>query len=373
MVDGSVEKGRHFLIATPVAGARNGMNQHVSPARKPSNEGKSASWPTRFLLLGVAVALLVVGLLVGEPVAPRDDLPQRGVSPIVRRTVSEALAVPAAMAPYLNEPTANGRVVEERFWSAALNREVIYAAYLPPGYDDGDARYPVLYALHGIGGSHVEWIEFGAPAVADSLFTTEGAPPFIMVFPQGDQSYWFNHPNGDAWADYLVEDVIPYIDSRYRTVTAREGRAIGGISMGATGALQIALRRPDLFSVVGVHSPSLPAPHDVDFHLRDPKVFWYFADREAYAPYDPFQIAQWSPDRDGLRIWLDVGDADQWRETVELLAGVLAGEQLNHRFSIGENGSHEHIYWIPRMPDYLNFYAFELLSPNPFSPYGQEP
>ncbi|GIW05503.1 MAG: hypothetical protein KatS3mg060_0308 [Dehalococcoidia bacterium] len=316
------------------------------------------SVPTRFVLLGVAVLLLAVGLLFGEPVAAPAGSPELGVSPIVRRSIQEARSAPRqqVLAPGLEAPRARGTIVEDSFFSEILAREMPYAIYLPPGYETSGQRYPVLYALHGLAGYYAEWVDFGAVDVADSLFSNAKVPSFIMVFPQGDQSYWFNHPQGgDAWADYLTEEVVPLIDSRYRTIPRRAGRAIGGLSMGATGALQIALRRPDLFSVVGAHSPSFRTTPDAD-------VFWFFSDPIYYRQYDPFVLVRTTRAAERLRIWLDVGDADPWRDRTEQFDALLTSRGIPHRFTIGQ-GEHEGTYWGARMADYLTFYGYALISP----------
>ncbi|MFN8533393.1 MAG: alpha/beta hydrolase-fold protein [Dehalococcoidia bacterium] len=323
------------------------------------SSGVRRSIPTRLLLLGVAVILLTAGFLFGEPVAPPAGLPEIGVSPIVRRSIREALQSPRQESPLqnLDPPRARGTIVEDVFWSDSLDREMPYAVYLPPGYETSGQHYPVLYALHGLAGYYAEWVDFGATDVADSLFSNSKVPPFIIVFPQGDQSYWFNHPQGgDAWADYVTNEIVPLIDGRYRTIPRRVGRAIGGLSMGATGALQIALRRPDLFAVVGAHSPSFRTTPDAD-------VFWFFSDPIYYRQYDPFVLVQTLRSAERLRIWLDVGDVDPWRETVEQFDALLTSRGVAHRFTIGE-GDHEGTYWAQRMPDYLTFYGYALVNPS---------
>lgn len=315
----------------------------------------------RLMLLTMAVGLFIVGILFGEPVPPDAAGPPLGVSPVARRSLQEVLdARAAAGAP---RPTdLQGELREETFSSEILGREIAYAIYLPPGYTTSDQRYPVLYALHGVGGNHTEWISFGVADAADALLLAGEVPPFIMVFPQGDQSYWFNHPGGERWADYVTDEVVPLIDERYRTVPQREARAIGGLSMGATGALQLGLRRPDLFGVVGAHSPSFRSSPEADDRLQldHPEVFWYFRNPAAYRPYDPFELApQQAVAARSLRIWLDVGDDDPWLPTVERFHLLLTELGIPHEFSLG-SGTHEVTYWGPRMSDYLTFYGLAL-------------
>lgn len=309
------------------------------------------------LLLGVSVVLLITGLLFGTEVAPDPSGPQRESSPMARRTLAEVLAMRGPSVSTGSAETA-GTIVEGTITSHLLGRELPYAVYLPPGYESSTERYPVLYALHGVGGSYVEWIGFGATDAAERLFTGRAVPPFIMVFPEGGQSYWFNHADGAAWADYLTEEVVPHIDWRFRTIASREGRAVGGLSMGATAALQLGLRRPDLFSVIGAHSPSFRT--DVGVDPEDFEIFQYFRDPSAYRPYDPFELARDARiEPASLRIWLDVGHLDPWLDTVERFHELLVARQIAHQYSIG-SGAHEMLYWTPRLDQYLTFYGYAL-------------
>ncbi len=336
------------------------MADSAAPLADVGHDGDNRrSIPAKWLLLAASLALLIIGIAFGEPVAPRGDEPQMGVSPIVRRSLADAQEAPRLeQSTTLDPPRARGELREDSVDSAILGRELPIGIYLPPGYADSTQRYPVLYALHGLAGYYAEWVDFGAADAADSLFSNLQVPPFIMVFPQGDQSYWFNHPQGgDAWADYLTDEVIPLVDSRYRTIPRRTARAIGGLSMGATGALQFGFRRPDLFSVVGAHSPSFRNTPDAD-------VFWFFSDPGYYATYDPFVLAQTTNSGQRLRIWLDVGDADPWRDRVEEFHQLLLNLGIAHRWSVGQ-GIHEGTYWGPRLPEYLTFYGYALVNQAP--------
>ena len=80
----------------------------------------------------------------------------------------------------------------------------------------------------------------------------------IIVLPQGDKGYWVDNANdGPRWGEYLSHDLVNIIDTSYRTLRTPDSRAIGGLSMGGYGALYQAFTHPDIFGVVGAHSPSL--------------------------------------------------------------------------------------------------------------------
>jgi enterochelin esterase-like enzyme len=136
------------------------------------------------------------------------------------------------------------------FKSAALGGEMHALVVLPAGYATSHKRYPVIYFLHGLPARsstylHNEWLaERGA-----------AAGQFILVEPQGardsdtDPEYidWGGQRD---WATYLTKELPAYVDSRFRTIRSRDGRAIIGLSAGGYGATMLGLNNLDEFSVI---------------------------------------------------------------------------------------------------------------------------
>ncbi|HEY8599074.1 MAG TPA: alpha/beta hydrolase-fold protein [Thermomicrobiales bacterium] len=246
-------------------------------------------------------------------------------------------------------PTSPSRVEERFFASATLGRPVHYYVYLPAGYDDDPAvRYPTLYLLHGIGGNADEWLGYGVREAADSLMGNGAIHPFIIALPHGEQGYWVDQvAGGPQWATYVADDVVPDIDQHYRTLPERDDRAIGGLSMGAHGALQIALNHPDTFGIVGAHSPS--------FRPRA-EVPTYFGDDADFAQRDPTQLVADRPEiARTLTIWLDFGFQDGFRAGQLLFEQALVDNDIPHEFHEGP-GDHSNIYWTAHLGEYLRFY-----------------
>ncbi|MDB6138586.1 MAG: putative esterase [Verrucomicrobiaceae bacterium] len=150
-----------------------------------------------------------------------------------------AKVAPNAMAQHLTHHT---------YRSEAMNREVGYSLYLPPGYEKNPTvRYPVIYHLHGAGGNELR-------AVASAQVLQQGivsghVPEMIMVFPNGGRSTMYqDSADGKFLAETtLIKELIPHIDTTYRTIAERKGRCIEGFSMGGRGAVSLALKHPDLF------------------------------------------------------------------------------------------------------------------------------
>ncbi len=142
--------------------------------------------------------------------------------------------------------------------------ERMLPVYLPPGYDDNpDKRYPVIYVLAGHGGSGplmlapVAWGE-SFPERIDRLISTGAMEPVIAVLPDcwtifGGAQY-INSSALGQYEDYLIQELIPYVDSTYRTLASREHRAITGKSSGGYGAMVQSMRHPEVFSAMASHS-----------------------------------------------------------------------------------------------------------------------
>ena len=137
--------------------------------------------------------------------------------------------------------------------AASLNRAMSYYIYFPPGYDSNPTtRYPVLYMLHGVSGTITEWLGYGLLGRAHDMMVAGQISQFIIVLPQGDQGYWVDQANGGPlWGTYVARDVVSEIDSQFRTLADRDHRAVGGLSMGGYGALELAILYPDVFGVAG--------------------------------------------------------------------------------------------------------------------------
>lgn len=125
----------------------------------------------------------------------------------------------------------NGRVLEGQFYSETLGMGLSYRVYLPANYESNAERYPVVYLLHGGGGSYVEWTANNHAALfADAMISEGLIRPMILVMPEGDHSYFMNHAvDGQRWGDYIALELVDFIDGHFRTVVTREGRAVGCI------------------------------------------------------------------------------------------------------------------------------------------------
>jgi enterochelin esterase-like enzyme len=141
------------------------------------------------------------------------------------------------------------------FHSKALDREMHINVVLPRGYEDSGKRYPTLYLCHGYTSNYHEFVNIGVPEYLNRF------EMIVVMVDVGNSSYvnWAKSDDGRPYnfADHVCKDVIGYVDSHYRTIAERKGRAINGISMGGFGAISLGLSHPDLFCSIASHSGSL--------------------------------------------------------------------------------------------------------------------
>ncbi len=253
--------------------------------------------------------------------------------------------------------TIAGSFEEVGLYSEALGRNMTYYLYLPPGAATSGRRYPVLYMLHGGGGTKDEWPAYGIVNDVDQLIAAKQINPLIVVMPQGDRSYWVNWANGGPkWGYYVVQDVVRHVDVHYPTLADPRHRAIGGLSMGAAGALQLTFNHPDIFGAVGAHSPAL--------HLDDKTFTQIYGTGSEFAQREPIDLAATAPNiGPPLKIWIDMGDADPWLDRDKMLHQNLLDRGIVHDWKL-LTGGHNGEYWAANLPLYLHFYD-SALNPSP--------
>jgi len=136
--------------------------------------------------------------------------------------------------------------------------------YLPPGYDDdADRRYPTIYAIQGLTGQVDMWANRPPhrPTVlerVDALFAEADVPPCVVVYVDCwtslGGSQFLDSPGTGRYHTYLCEEVVPFVDERYRTASDRDRRGIAGKSSGGYGAMVTPMLRPDLFGALATHA-----------------------------------------------------------------------------------------------------------------------
>jgi S-formylglutathione hydrolase len=142
------------------------------------------------------------------------------------------------------------------------------AVYLPPSYLKSTSRYPTVYFLPGFGDRVGDFIKgsygFSLRRSVDSLVAVGAVKEMILVIATGRNilggSFYRNSPVTGNWEDWIVKDVVGYVDSRYRTLAGAASRGLAGHSMGGSGAIDLGMRHPELFGAIYSMSPGLFDP-----------------------------------------------------------------------------------------------------------------
>jgi S-formylglutathione hydrolase FrmB len=234
---------------------------------------------------------------------------------IVRAAALMLLAATASAQGNGQPATGNARlgtVVTDTLWSQALGASKSLVVYLPPSYGTNPSRrYPVAYYLHGATGDETNWSRQGRLGLVMDSLVAAGKPEMIVAMPDGDPYSFYTTYNllldaagcrrvmlpdtasaatiardCVAWPhydDYIAYDVVRHVDTKYRTLAARERRAIAGLSMGGYGAVSLALRYPAVFAAAASHSGVIsplefaPAPFEQPQLPRSPEDSARFA------------------------------------------------------------------------------------------------
>lgn len=291
-----------------------------------------------------------------------------------------------------------GEVVRTSFESSSLGVEKAVVVYLPAGYAEQlDKKWPVFYYLHGLGGDETNWVEGGHLDKAADAMTLAA----IVVMPDGDNGFYAssstpldydacmkdgaglfipNQPRKSTcvrtpnYEDYIVKDLIAWVDSTYRTNATKQGRGIAGLSMGGFGALSLAMRHQDLFAATASHSGvdallyQGPDPYaagkvvlgdDPKKAPKDPFTQWivgiFGPDIEKWRAHDPASLVE-KLEPGALAIYLDCGTEDEFRlhNGAQYLHDLLLAKKIEHEWYLGP-GRHDMAFWRARVSESLAF------------------
>jgi enterochelin esterase-like enzyme len=244
-----------------------------------------------------------------------------------------------------DEPATRGaEVVDYEIDSKLVDRELDQKAVVPRGARDGR---PLLVLLHGRGS------EPGAnysKQFFDELRRLGDRAPVVVMPAGGEGSYWHDRKDG-RWGSYVMREVIPEAQKRFKTDPDRV--AIGGVSMGGFGALNLARLEPDAFCAVGGHHAAL-------WRRAGDTAPGAFDDARDFRRNDVYAAAE----RGGrswkrLPMWMDVGRDDPFRPVDVEVAELLEKGKRDITFKLNPGG-HSGAYIAANMPAYLRFYAREL-------------
>lgn len=141
-------------------------------------------------------------------------------------------------------------------YSPSVHRTMKFNVLLPENYAVKNDRYVTLYLLHGFEGSYNDWV------IRTRLVSLLSQYSLLVITPDAGNSWYVNSATDTnaRYEDYILRDLIPYVDRTYRTISTRHGRMIAGLSMGGYGAMRFALKNPRYFCFAASFSGALYAP-----------------------------------------------------------------------------------------------------------------
>ncbi len=267
-------------------------------------------------------------------------------------------------------------VYDIRFFSESLQRDMHLNVVLPRDYERSELSYPVLYLAHGYTSNYNEFVNIGVPNYLNQF------DMIVVMLDVGNSFYinWAKSHNGNLnYADYVCKDVINYIDSNYRTIAEKKGRAISGISMGGFGALSLGLSHPDLFCSLGSHSGAISYARDeaarlrrrdeikpnffLDIMAKDTTMYYLDIDIPGFSTMrdrtpkgtaflkpedaervDPFKLVLEIPKKDLPHIYLDCGNKDGLITSAKDFMTLMLENDIPFQYGFSE-GTHEEDYW----------------------------
>jgi putative tributyrin esterase len=264
------------------------------------------------------------------------------------------------------------RLARVPFESKLVGQSLPYNVVLPPGYDAKaeaqQTRYPVLYLLHGLAGSANDWVSQRA-----HLSDYAAQYRMIVVAPEGKDGWYTDGATvaTDKFESYFVEELMPDVQKRFRTVEARDGRAVAGLSMGGYGALKFGLKYPEKFFFVASMSGALGA---ASWHAQDPlpsfvkpSVARVFGadDSPARASNDIYKIVRELPPARVAALpyfYLDCGTEDGLLSENRDFAALLVEKKIPHEYR-QLPGGHAWAYWDQQVREVLKLAAQRLVQP----------
>jgi len=250
--------------------------------------------------------------------------------------------------------------------SDILKMERHYSIYLPPGYDETDQSYPVLYLLHGAGDDHTGWVQFGqVQHIADQAIADGTAAHLIIVMPDANTGRrgYFNDIKGDFnYEDYFFKELIPHIEKTYRVRAERRYRAISGLSMGGGGTIFYSLHHPEMFAAAVPLSAStgswelgqLKARLGANNNDVSPEKLEEYAKRQNINDILGSASKEQKDRIKSIRWYISCGDDDFLYEGNSLLHIAFRKAEIPHEYRV-KDGGHTWAYWRMELPIVLEF------------------
>ena len=271
---------------------------------------------------------------------------------------------------------ASGTGVETvNFESKLVGRRLPYKVVLPHGYHAAGSTpptlYPTLYLLHGLTGHHTDWLS------RTKLSDYAAQHRLIIVTPEGNDGWYTDSASvaSDKYESYIIKELIPDVERRFRAARTREGRGVAGLSMGGYGALKFGLKYPELFAFAASMSGAVGAAswrtvEDLgrsEFIRKSLVQTFGEGDTPAKRANDLFRLVRELPESKAPALpflYLDCGTEDplQLLAPNAALAALLVERKVAHEYR-QLPGKHDWVYWDRQVQEVLRLASQKLAAP----------
>ncbi len=245
-----------------------------------------------------------------------------------------------ALSIFISSQIFAARVDTVLTYSTAMKKNIRAVIVTPDKYSNSSAL-PVVYLLHGYSGNYADWI-----SKVKDIEKFADQYQMIIVCPDGGFGSWYWDSPTDAsfqYETYVSNELVQFIDQKYKTIKDRKGRAITGLSMGGHGALYLAIRHPDVFGAAGSMSGGVdirPFPNNWDMEKRMGK---YSEQRERWEKNTVMNMLHLIAPN-SLSIIIDCGTDDFFYEVNKKLHNEMLYRNIQHDFIV-RPGAHNWEYW----------------------------
>ena len=245
-------------------------------------------------------------------------------------------------------------------FSASMNKNIKTCVIVPDNYKKSKKKFPVVYLLHGYSGNYGTWVK-SFKEVSQQV----DRYGFIAIGVDGNYSSWyFDSPIDPTfkYETYIIDELVPFIDKKYKTIASREGRAISGLSMGGHGALYLSLKHQDVFGAAGSMSGGVdirPFSEKWDIKNRLGAITDFPENWEKNTVVNLIELNQ----NNNLKLIIDCGVDDFFIDVNRELHQKMLALKIDHDY-IERPGKHNIDYWENSLKfQLLFFYNFFHCSP----------
>ena len=242
-----------------------------------------------------------------------------------------------------------------KVFSASMYKNIKACVIVPDNYKNSNKKFPVVYLLHGYNGNYATWVK-SFKEVTEQVDKYD----FIVIGIDGNYSSWYFDSPIDLtfkYETYIIDELVPFIDRKYKTIANRIGRAISGLSMGGHGALYLSFKHQDVFGAAGSMSGGVdfrPFPEKWDIKKRLGSIAEFPENWEKNTVVNMLGLVE----NNNLNLIIDCGVDDFFIDVNRELHKKMLVLKIKHDY-IERPGKHNIEYWENSLKfQVLFFYNF---------------